>query len=61
MGNGYDHDDYGVHGPLSLATRVRTCKALVKRGLMFQTLFGRYLLTEAGEASAKQLNDQAQR
>ena len=56
MGNGYDYDDFGVHGPLSLAARVRTCDALAKRGLMVQTLFGHYLLTEAGEALALTLN-----
>ncbi|TCV62725.1 hypothetical protein [Pseudomonas fluorescens] len=56
MGNGDDYDDFGVHGPLSLAARVRTCDALVKRGLMVQTLFGHYLLTEAGEALAGSLN-----
>lgn len=58
MGKGHDYDDFGVHGPLSLAARVRTCKALEKRGLMVQTLFGHFELTDAGEASAKQLNDQ---
>ncbi|WHS57683.1 hypothetical protein [Pseudomonas sp. G2-4] len=56
MGNGDDYDDFGVHGPLSLAARVRTCTALVNRGLMVQTLFGHYLLTEAGEALAFALN-----
>ncbi|HGO9799602.1 TPA: hypothetical protein ACLEB8_004790 [Pseudomonas aeruginosa] len=56
MGNGCDYDDFGVHGPLSLAARVRTCDALVKRGLMVQTLFGHYLLTEAGETLAGTLN-----
>ncbi|RMN37420.1 hypothetical protein ALQ64_01917 [Pseudomonas cannabina] len=56
MGNGDDYDDFGVDGPLSLAARVRTCDALVKRGLMVQTLFGHYLLTEAGEALAGTLN-----
>lgn len=56
MGNGDEYDDFGVHGPLSLAARVRTCDALVKRGLMVQTLFGHYLLTEAGEALAGTLN-----
>ena len=56
MSNGDGGDDRGVRGPLVLAARVRTCNALVKRGLMFQTLLGNYLLTEAGEALAITLN-----
>lgn len=56
MGNGDDYDDFGVRDPLSLAARVRTCDALVKRGLMVQTLFGHYVLTESGEALAFTLN-----
>ncbi|WP_223592851.1 hypothetical protein [Pseudomonas sp. A-R-19] len=56
MGFGHDYDDFGVHGPVSHASRVRTCDALVKRGLMIQTLFGEYLLTNAGEALANCLN-----
>lgn len=49
-------NDPGVHGPLVLAARISTCKALVRRGLTFQTLFGDYLLTEVGEALAITLN-----
>nr|CEK42587.1 hypothetical protein PQBR55_0208 [Pseudomonas fluorescens SBW25] len=56
MANGDGDDDRGVHGPLVLAARVRTCSALVERGLMFQTLLGQYLLTEAGETLAGTLN-----
>lgn len=33
-------------GYLSLTARVRTCDALVKRGLMVQVHFGHFLLTE---------------
>ncbi|WP_449124750.1 hypothetical protein [Pseudomonas viridiflava] len=56
MGNGDDYDDFGVHSPLTLAARVRTCDALVKRGFMVKTLFGHYLLNEAGEAVASTMN-----
>ena len=56
MGNGEEYDEFGVHGSLSLAARVRTCDAPVKRGLVVQTLFGHYLLTEPGEALAFTLN-----
>ena len=56
IANGHGDVDRGVHGPLVVAARVRTCNALVKRGLMFQTLLGQYLLTEAGEALAITLN-----
>jgi len=47
-----------VDGPLSYAARVRTCVALAKRGLVASS-HGDFDLTEAGEALAKQLNDQA--
>lgn len=56
MGDGAEYDEFDVSGPLSLASRVRTCNALVKRGLMTQTLFGHYLLTDAGEALANTFN-----
>ncbi|NVL49841.1 hypothetical protein F2S72_08825 [Pseudomonas syringae pv. actinidiae] len=56
IGNGGGGDDRRVLGPSALAARIRTRDALVKRGLMFQTLHGQYLLTEAGEALAATLN-----
>lgn len=56
VASGSGSNDPSVHGPLVVAARVSTCNALVKRGLMFQTLFGEYLLTEAGEALANTLN-----
>ncbi|RMU58639.1 hypothetical protein ALP29_200453 [Pseudomonas syringae pv. avii] len=58
LGDGWGWDDFDVHGPLSYAARVRTCKALAKRGLVTYA-FGDYDLTEPGETVAKQLNDQA--
>ncbi|MEW5512009.1 hypothetical protein ABGT16_05250 [Pseudomonas asiatica] len=58
LGTGWGWDDFGVSGPLSHAARVRTCEALKKRGLVAYAC-GDYDLTEAGEALAKQLNDQA--
>lgn len=58
LGKGWGWDDFSVHGPLSHAARVRTCEALMKRGLVAYAC-GDYDLTEAGEALAKQLNDQA--
>ncbi|ESW38273.1 MULTISPECIES: hypothetical protein [Pseudomonas] len=58
LGTGWGWDDFGVHGPLSYAARVRTCEALRKRGLV-SFAHGDYDLTAAGEALAKQLNDRA--
>ncbi|WP_177342406.1 MULTISPECIES: hypothetical protein [Pseudomonas] len=58
LGTGWGWDDFGVHGPLSCAARVRTCEALQKRGLVAYS-YGDYDLTAIGEALAKQLNDQA--
>ncbi|RJX80317.1 hypothetical protein [Pseudomonas sp. LS-2] len=58
LGTGWGWDDFGVHGPLSYAARVRTCKALKERGLVAYACAD-YDLTEAGEALAKQLIDQA--
>jgi len=58
LGKGWGWDDFGVDGPLSYAARVRTCVALAKRGLVASS-HGDFDLTEAGEALAKQLNDQA--
>lgn len=57
LGAGWGWDDFGVHGPLSHAARVRTCNALAKRGLVRLSL-GDYDLTEAGAFLASQLKDQ---
>ena len=59
LGKGWGWADFGVDGPLSHAARIRTCIALAKRGLVISS-YGDFHLTEAGEALAKQLNDQAQ-
>ncbi|RMS85073.1 hypothetical protein [Pseudomonas savastanoi] len=56
LGTGWGWDDFGVHGPLSYAARVRTCEALQKRGLVAYS-YGDYDLTATGEALAKQMND----
>lgn len=56
IANGSVGDDRRVLGPSALAARLRTRTALVKHGLVFQTLHGEYLLTEAGEAVAFALN-----
>lgn len=56
IANGGGGDDRRVLGPSALAARIRTRTALVKRGLVFQTLHGEYLLTETGEAVALTLN-----
>lgn len=59
LGKGWGWDDFEVNGPLSYASRVRTCVALAKRGLVLSS-YGDFHLTAAGETLAKQLNDQAQ-
>jgi hypothetical protein len=59
LGKGWGWADFEVDGPLSYAARVRTCVALAKRGLVVSS-YGDFDLTDAGEALAKQLNDQAQ-
>ncbi|HDS1721475.1 hypothetical protein NPS53_08200 [Pseudomonas putida] len=56
LADGWGWDDFGVHGPLSYAARVRTCEALAMRGLVAYAL-GDYDLTEAGESLAKQLSE----
>ncbi|MHC5195088.1 hypothetical protein ACYSUW_15135 [Pseudomonas frederiksbergensis] len=56
LGKGWGWGDFGVHGPLSYAARIRTCEALVRRGLLVSSR-GDFDLTDAGEAVAKQLND----
>lgn len=57
LDGGWGWDDFDVHGPLSYAARVRTCDALVKRGLV-RLAHGDYHLNEAGESLAKQLKAQ---
>lgn len=56
LGKGWGWDDFGVHGPLSYASRIRTCEALARRGLLISSQ-GDFDLTDEGEALAKQLNN----
>lgn len=58
LGKGWGWADFEIDGPLSYAARVRTCVALTKRGLVVSS-YCDFDLTDAGEALAKQLNDQA--
>jgi hypothetical protein len=51
MGFGYAWDAFGVTGPLTHAARVRTCEALVKRGLLTIS-HEHYDLTDTGQTIA---------
>lgn len=57
MGFGYAWDAFGVTGPLTHAARVRTCEALVKRGLLTIS-HGHYELTDTGQTISAGLNQQ---